>query len=159
MNRDTKTLLDEHSREIEATCCELRGETYADDPQELVAAYRRFEREMLDHLDIEEKMLLPGYAAYAPDDAHKLLEEHGELRQLLYRLAIDVELHTVRAQSVNKLVARLREHAAHEDEGLYTWAAAHLPAGTVTQLIERIRTSIAALTRTRSSAGRIAMQR
>lgn len=158
MNPTAKTLLTEHSREIETTCCELLGRTYADDPHELVEAYRRFEHEMLDHLDLEEQMLFPGYAAHAPDDARTLADEHAELRQLLYRLAIDVELHTVRAESVTKLVTRLREHAAHEDAGLYPWAARHLPAGAVAQIVDRISTSIATLAQMRDVPDRVAMQ-
>ena len=137
MNCDAKTLMMEHSREIETMCCELRGRSYADEPHELVQAYRRFEREMLDHLDLEERTLLPGYAMCAPDDARKLSDEHSELRQRLYRLAIDVELHAVRAEAIDNLVTRLREHAAHEGAGLYAWAAEHVPPGAVTHLIER----------------------
>lgn len=152
MTTTARTLLGEHSREIETTCCELLGRTYADEPHALVQAYRQFEREMLEHLALEEQILIPGYAADAPDDARTLMDEHAQLRQLLYRLAIDVELHTVRLEAVENLVERLHAHAAHEDAGLYTWAAAHLPAGTVAQLIDRIETSIAALARTRTTA-------
>ena len=48
-----------------------------------------------------------------------------------------VELHAVRAEAIDNLVTRLREHAAHEEAGLYAWAAEHVPPGAVTHLIER----------------------
>ena len=148
----TNLLLAEHHRAMEAACTELLGHTYADEPFELVAEYRRFEREVRAHLAAEEDLLLPRYAQHAPDDARKLLDDHEELRRLLYRIGVDVELHIVRAATVDQLVARLRAHAAHEDAGLYAWAAGGLDARVRDQLRARLAPSIVELDRLRARA-------
>jgi hypothetical protein len=138
----TDLLLTEHHHAIEAACTDLLGQTYADEPFELVAEYRRFEHEVLEHLAAEEELLLPAYAERAPDDARLLGEEHEALRRLLFRIGVDVELHIVRAADVEQLIARLRDHAAHEDKGLYAWATSELAAPARDQLRERIGRSI-----------------
>jgi hypothetical protein len=145
-------LLAEHHRAMEAACTDLLGHTYADEPFELVGEYRRFEHEVLAHLAAEEELLLPAYARHAPDDARELEEDHEELRRLLYRIAIDVELHVVRAATVDQLIARLREHAAHEEQGLYTWAAGALDALARDQLRARLAPSIVELDQLRARA-------
>lgn len=142
-----RALMTEHHREVETACCSLLGCTYADDPKVLLETYRRFEQEILEHLRAEEELLLPGYAEFAPHDARKLREEHDELRRALFRIGVDVELHAVRVHHVDHLIAELRAHAAHEDTGLYTWAAAHLSAVKAEQLLDRIRHSLTALRR------------
>lgn len=140
-----KTLLTEHHYQLEAACCELLGRTYADEPAALVTEYRRFEHEMLEHLRVEEELLFPEYAEYAPGDARKLRYEHDELRRMLFRVGVDVELHTVRAHHVDRLITELRAHGAREEEGLYAWAAMHLSAPAKQHVSERIRRSFAML--------------
>ena len=134
----SRNLLTEHHHQLEASCCELLGCTYADDPLDLIEAYRRFEHELLEHLRVEEELLFPAYAEHAPDDARKLREEHDDLRRVLFRIGVDVELHLVRAQTVERLIAELRAHAAREDTGLYAWAATHLSAAAAEQVCDRI---------------------
>jgi hypothetical protein len=147
MSEHSALLLAEHHHVIEAACRELLGRTYSDEPADLVAEYRRFEHEMLEHIAIEEELLLPAYAEHAPEDARALREDHAALRQLMYRIGIDVELHLVRAKTVDQLIAQLRAHAVREENGLYVWAADHAPASARQQSVDRIRRSLRELAR------------
>ncbi len=122
-----RLLLADHHREIEGACLGLVAGTYADDPLELIKQYCCFERAMLDHLAAEEEQILPAYAEHAPADAQALRDDHAAIRQALYRIGLEVELHLVRATTVNQLVEALRAHAAREDAKMYPWAQLHLP--------------------------------
>ncbi len=143
-------LLPEHHREIEAACRELAARAYADDPLELVRQYRGFEHEMLEHLEVEEQLLLPQYEEVAPDDTRAIREEHSELRRLLYMIAVEVELHVVRAATVDRLIARLRAHTARENAGLYPWADANLSLEMKRHLTDRMRHSMRELAQLRA---------
>lgn len=142
---DPHLLLADHHRATEQACTALLARTYADDPLELVAQYRLFEHALLDHLVAEEELILPAYSAHAPADAQALRDDHAAIRKALERLGIEVELHLVRAHSVNELVDSLRAHAAREDRGMYPWAQVHLPKVTRRQLFLRIGRSLRTL--------------
>lgn len=86
-----------------------------------------------------------GYAEHAPADAQALREDHVAIRKALEALAIEVELHCVRAHSINDLVNSLRVHAAREDAGMYPWAQTHLPATPRKQLMLRVGRSLRSL--------------
>ena len=138
-------LLAEHHRATEQACTALLARTYTDDRLELIAAYRSFERALLEHFAAEEELILPTYAEHDPKDAQAIRDDHAAIRQALNRLGIEVELHLVRAHSVNELVDALRVHAAREDAAMYPWAQAHLPHVTRRQLYLRIGRSLRAL--------------
>jgi hypothetical protein len=75
------------------------------------------------HLDGEERELIPRYAAHDPADAGRILEEHAVIRRKLADLDVMTDLHLVRADAMRALLASLRAHAARENAGLYAWAA------------------------------------
>lgn len=127
----------------------MLGTTYQGDPRELISQYRRFERSTLEHLAAEEELILPAYADEDPGDARALYDDHVQLRQLLFRIGVEVELHVVRADTVKRMIAELSAHAAREDAAMYPWAQVHLPLTTRRQLFVRIGRSLRALTRTR----------
>ena len=145
-----RLLLAEHHRELERACQALLAHTYGDDPRELALQYRSFERSTLDHLAAEEELILPAYADHAPEDARAIRDEHAAIRQLLFRVGIEVELHIVRADTVKRLVDTLRTHATREDASMYPWAQDHLPLSTRRQLFVRIGRSLRALVRSRT---------
>ena len=134
----TPLLFADHHRQLEAACETLRACTYTDEPFELVVRFRSFERAVLEHLRAEEDSILPRYEVYAPADAELIRTTHAELRRQLFRIGIEVELHCVRAESLEELVKTLRAHAAHEDRGFYPWAQAHLPPRTRRELLRRV---------------------
>lgn len=128
------TLLTEHHHELDATCCDLRSAIECADPLELVARYRRFEEAMLAHLDAEEQLLLPAYAATFPATARELREEHAELRRLLAHVELDVDRHAARAEQLDRLVERLRSHTGFEETTLYRWADQHLDGRAIAEV-------------------------
>lgn len=73
----------------------------------------------------EEEHLFASFAE-TPDGMDRTAElraEHAALRQLVDAVGLDVELHTLRAESIESLVAALRAHAAREERVFYPWLA------------------------------------
>lgn len=133
--------LSEYHRALEALARELLARTYEDDSYDLVVAYRRFEHEVLEHLASEEDLLLPAYAEVAPTEAAAFRREHAEIRQVLERIGLDVELHVVRAEIIATFIRALQAHAAREDALLYPWAEEHLPEDARRALFHRLDAS------------------
>ena len=139
--------LSEHHRDLAALCAALHDRVDVVDSVEFISAFRMFERSVLAHLRLEERELLPAYELEMPADAARIRAEHRDLRAQLLALAVDVELHTLRAERLDKCLATLIAHAAHEDAGLYPWAAAHVDAPIRLGLTGRIARTIRALRR------------
>lgn len=140
-----RLLLADHHRAIELAGRELLASTYADDPPALYTAYRGFERAILDHLAAEETMILPQYEIHAPHDAKRTRDEHVEIRDLLFKVALEVELHLVRVERIEVLLEKLHDHAAREELAMYPWAQLHLPVTTKRELFVRIGHSLRSL--------------
>jgi hemerythrin len=121
----TTTEVDQHHA-IEVACRALLARAEAN--LELIAEYRRLERALLDHFDMEEKVMLPAYAEHAPHDAHAIRGEHATIRRLLFRVGVEVELQAVRPETLNYLIEMLRAHAAREEAGMYAWSSARARA-------------------------------
>lgn len=135
-------LLSEHHQALTSFGVALRTSAFADDPAAVVARFRDLERAVLLHMRAEEEELLPDYAAYDPADAALIRATHEELRLQLYRLGVESELHCIRLETIDTLLATLREHAAHEDTTLYPWAARNLGLGRRRALFQSISTSL-----------------
>ncbi len=133
-----RLLLAEHHRALEEAGSELLARTYADEPRSLAAEYRVFEREVLDHLAAEELVILPGYQAAAPREAAAIRADHAEIRQQLFRVGLEIDLHLIRAHTVERLLSQLREHALREDMAMYPWAQLNLPLSTKRRLFVRL---------------------
>ena len=131
-------LLRQHHHDVERACAELRRDTYGDDRLALIDAWRRFEMRMSSHMLAEEELMLAAYAKTAPDDAKAIRAEHERLRAALVPLAIEVELHLIRAETIERLLALLRAHASHEDAGLYPWAEGAFDEGTKRAIAARL---------------------
>ena len=142
----------EHHRALETACEALLANTYGDDPRNLVFAYRSFERSMLEHLAAEDELILPAYAESAAADAQWIRDDHVAIRELLFQIGVDVELHIVRVETVKRLIEKLQAHAVREDAAMYPWAQAHLPLTTRRWLFVRIGRALRALLGQRSAA-------
>ena len=142
-----RLLLGEHHRALEEAASELLARTYADEPRGLASEYRVFEREVLDHLAAEELVILPGYQAASPSDAAEIRAEHAAIRQQLFRVGLEIDLHLIRAHTVERLLAQLRAHARREDVAMYPWAQLHLPLSTKRRLFVRLGRGIKTLRR------------
>lgn len=80
-----------------------------------------FDATLRRHMDEEEADIFPKFRHAEPDAIAQLVAEHQALRQLLETLAVNIELHCVPERDMTELIRRLREHAAGEDIGVYSW--------------------------------------
>jgi hypothetical protein len=128
MSENLRDLLRAHHADLERACRDLLSEIYADDTRALCVAWRRFEERMGKHMALEEDVILRPYGEEHRADADEIRRQHDALRLLMTPLAIEVELHVIRAQTVERLVDALRAHAGHEDVTIYPWVERHFGA-------------------------------
>lgn len=100
------------------------------DPSTCRAAWDAFERELLAHMDIEEKDLFPLFGRVHPDEAQALHAEHDVIRARLFELGLALDLHRLGTPAIDEFAARLRAHALREDLMLYPWTERHLAHDT-----------------------------
>ena len=94
---------------------------YGGDVQQLESAWLAFQSALLNHLDAEEKHLIPALAEDRPGEARTLLDEHAQIRIKLLQLGGDLDLHCLRAERVAAFVETLRAHAHREEHIFYPW--------------------------------------
>ena len=126
LEESIRTILSGDHQRLEALFDTLVEESARDEPLELRDAWRTFERQLLAHFDAEEVHVLPVFGRSDPTAAREILAEHARLRGRLVELAIDLDLHCLKSDTVSALVGELRSHAAREELLLYPWAARQL---------------------------------
>jgi hypothetical protein len=130
-------LIADHAR-LEKLFRDVLERLALDDRDETRGAWRDFERAVLAHLDAEEKLVLPAFAAAHPDEARALRVEHRRIRARLLELGVAVDLHCIRVSMASDFVAELRDHARREDALLYRWADENLAEAVRAALARRI---------------------
>lgn len=157
-----RLLLTDHHLDMEDACFALRACECEDDPRELVQRYRDFESGLLAHIETEELHVLPAYAAEEPADAVRVRAEHAALREQLVALGVETELHVIQPHTLERFIKTLRDHARHEEVGMYPWAQINLPLLNKREIFARIGRSLRELMlarigrRHRSEARRLA---
>ena len=91
------------------------------DVQQLECEWLSFQSALLQHLDAEEKNMIPELAKDRPGEAQALLDEHANIRIKLVQLGVDLDLHCLRAERVEAFVEALRAHAHREENIFYPW--------------------------------------
>lgn len=147
-----RLLLQEHHDALQLACRDLMAGVYTDDTFSLTSRYRQFERAVLEHIDVEERQLVPGFTQYSRLDARMILMQHTEIRDQLYRLGIDLELHRARAERFATLIETLQRHVTFEEATLYPWARENLSAHGKREQFVRLGHSLRALSRLRGQA-------
>ena len=147
-----RLLLQDHHDALQAACRDLMADVYNDDTFSLTNRYRRFERAVLEHIDVEERELLPGFTKYSRLDARMIRLQHAEIRDQLYRLGIDLELHRARAERFAALIDALKRHVELEETTLYPWARENLSVHAKREQFVRLGHSLRALSRLRARA-------
>jgi hemerythrin-like domain-containing protein len=122
-------LLEDHTR-LNGILTRLLAAFEANDREDMASLWTQLESGLTAHMDAEEKYLLPVLARTEPAEARDLLAEHAEIRSRLLDLGVRVDLHTIRLDTAQELIALLRAHAGKEDEILYSFADKHLDAET-----------------------------
>ena len=91
------------------------------DFQQIEAEWSMFQNALLDHLDAEERHLLPALAKDRPAEAQALYDDHTRIRGQLLQLGVDLDLHCLPADRVEAFVGVLRAHAHREENVFYPW--------------------------------------
>ena len=119
-------ILAEHHRELDARIERLLARVRDGDPTELRPEWSAFERALLRHLEQEEAEILPGFARDNAAEARAILTDHAGIRGALLDMGVNLDLHLLRAEEVDRFVAQLRAHAKREETELYAWAQTNL---------------------------------
>jgi len=130
-------LAGDHDR-LDRTFQAILTRAYGGDWGQLETEWIAFQRELLGHLEAEEKHVIPALARDRPVAAETLLADHATIRTRLIELGIDLDLHCLRAERVAMFIEALRAHAKREEGMFYPWADGHLPAEAAVQVTERI---------------------
>jgi len=93
------------------------------DREDCARAITTIQQRLGEHLDTEERELIPSYARHDPQDAARILDEHAAIRKTLANLDVENDLHLVRVAALRAFLVALRAHAARENGGLYRFAA------------------------------------
>jgi hemerythrin-like domain-containing protein len=92
---------------------------------QLEREWAAFQDALLGHLEAEEKHLIPALARDRPVEAQTLLDDHARIRVQLLQLGFDLDLHCLRADTVESFVDALRTHAHREENIFYPWVDRH----------------------------------
>ena len=131
-------LRDDH-RELERTFTQLIARFHGGDYDAMRSCWVRLEAELCAHLAAEERVILPRFEKEHPEAAARILREHTDIRSSLESLGIDLDLHSLRAETAERFIDRLRRHAEYEDQAFYAWADARLNEGERQSVLGRLR--------------------
>jgi hemerythrin-like domain-containing protein len=120
--RGLRALLTRDHERLEALFVQLLDECREGDWDELRKMWSRFDTDLLAHLAVEERYLLPLFERVEPIEAGALLAEHVVFRRTLDELGVGVDLHAVRLDVAQGFIEALRAHAKREDQLFYRWA-------------------------------------
>jgi hemerythrin-like domain-containing protein len=113
-------LLSDH-RALETLLAQLTSAIEGADWSELCEQWTRFEQNLRDHLDTEERSLFPLVAPAHRREVESLRGDHEHIRGALSELGVAVDLHTLRKAAIDELIVYLQEHAQRENHTLYEW--------------------------------------
>ena len=113
-------LLSDH-RALEKLLVQLTCAVEGANAPTLCEQWTRFEQNLRDHLDTEERFLFPLVASAHRNDVEELRAEHQHIHRALSELGVSVDLHTLRKAEVDELIVYLQQHALREDRTLYHW--------------------------------------
>jgi hypothetical protein len=116
-----KTKLIAHHRLIDEQLADLREKVGEDDSREIRTRFSAFEKNLLSHMDWEEMHLLPRYEDKHPKEAEKIHRDHREIRAILGRMGIEIDLHLLRDEAFHRFAEMLTAHARREDQ-FYAWS-------------------------------------
>ncbi|MEW5742735.1 MAG: hemerythrin domain-containing protein [Myxococcota bacterium] len=124
-------------RELEALFQRLLDAFAANAREDTQALWTELQHRLISHLEAEEQLLFPHFAAVNPAEVEALKEEHRQLRRQLDELGVGVDLKLVRAEVAKAFIEALEAHACREDALLYQWADEAADAATRRTLAQR----------------------
>ncbi len=118
----TESLRTDH-KELESLTRSVMKKVVSGERAAIARAVGELQARLLAHMDREERELLPRYALHAPQDASEIRSDHARIREVLAELDVAVDLHLVRAATLDAFLNTVQMHAMRESAGLYPWAA------------------------------------
>lgn len=115
-------------RELSRRLSELSDAVEGADFPTIQAVLREVDVGLSAHMEGEERYLFAHFEERHPEVIGQLRQEHETFRRTIDELAIQADLHTLRKERIDDLVARLRAHAEKENGSLYRWADEGLPS-------------------------------
>jgi hemerythrin superfamily protein len=91
------------------------------DFEQLEIEWLAFQTALLQHLEAEERNLIPALARDRPGEARALRDDHANLRIRLLQIGVDVDSHRMQAERVDAFVEVMRAHANREENMFYPW--------------------------------------
>lgn len=91
---------------------------------EVDAVWTGFTREIEDHFRFEQEQVFPGFARQSPECREMvdmLSAQHTQILQQLESLGLQIQLHEIRAPTIERLVELMRKHAEVENTHIYPW--------------------------------------
>lgn len=88
----------------------------------ILEVFREIDRGLRAHMEGEERYLFGHFEEQYPTEIRELRFEHEHFKKTLDELVVQTEIHTLRKESIDDLVARLRAHADKENRTLYKWS-------------------------------------
>jgi hemerythrin superfamily protein len=113
---------------------EMQGDARAD----VTTQWNELEHKLLDHMEAEERFVLPAFAHVDYGEAAALLRDHGLIRENLLELGIAIDLHYIRYERSQAFIALLLRHAEREEGLLYRWADDRLSPGILQAVKARV---------------------
>ncbi|MGO8996784.1 MAG: hemerythrin domain-containing protein [Polyangiaceae bacterium] len=142
--KNPRIVLQEDHRRIDALLDRLVACVRADDRDAEAESWTRVETALLQHLDVEEMFVFPALTHGHAKEVEALLREHAALRRELGAIGLALDLHTVRAETIETFCAMLRDHAEREDSLAYPQAEQRLPVNVVRVIVDRLARSTVA---------------
>ena len=110
----------------------------ADARADVTTLWNELEHKLLNHMEAEERFVLPAFAHVDCGEATALLREHGLIRENLLELGIAVDLHHIRFERSQEFIDLLLRHAEREERMLYRWADDRLSPSIVQAVKARV---------------------
>ena len=126
--------------QVRAEVTRLLSAMQANARTDVITLWNELEHKLLDHMEAEERFVLPAFAHVDQGEAVALLREHGLIRENLLELGIAVDLHYIRYERSQELFDLLRGHAEREERLLYRWADDRLSPN----IVEAVKARVAA---------------
>jgi hypothetical protein len=104
-----------HHRLIDTSLRSLAAAVKRGEYREIRELFQRFENNLLAHMNWEEMYFLPPYEKKFPREAKEIAREHAEIRTLLGRLGIEIDLHVIRDEGFSEFASLLESHARKEE--------------------------------------------
>jgi hypothetical protein len=92
--------------------------------RELDEVWSAFVRDIEEHFRFEEERVFPGFGRRGPECRElvdSLSAEHAEVRHSLESLGLQIQLHEIRATTIERFVDLMRKHAEVENAHIYPW--------------------------------------